>query len=49
MFSKHYKEAMKQDKKIIDKLELTSIATDGLISMTKNYREALRKIYKENK
>ena len=34
LFSKHYKEAMKKDKKIIDKLELTSIARDGLISMT---------------
>ncbi|CAO6130626.1 Sel1-like repeat [Candidatus Pelagibacterales bacterium] len=49
LFYKHYKEAMKKDKKIIDKLELTSLATGGLISITKNYREALRKIYKENK
>ena len=49
LFYKHYKEAMKKDKKIIDKLELTSLATDSLISMTKNYRVALRKIYKENK
>ena len=49
LFYKHYKEAMKKDKKIIDKLELTSLATGGLISMTKNYREALKKIYKENK
>ena len=49
LFYKHYKEAMKKDKKIIDKLELTSLASGGLISMTKNYREALRKIYKENK
>ena len=40
---------MKKDKKIIDKLELTSLATGGLISMTKNYREALKKIFKENK
>ena len=49
LFYKHYKEAMKKNKKIIDKLELTSLATDSLISMTKNYRVALRKIYKENK
>ena len=49
LFYKHYKEAMKKDKKIIDKLELTSLATGGLISMTKNYREALKKIFKENK
>ena len=47
LFSKHYKQAMKKDKKIIDKLELTSIARDGLISMTKEYRKKLRKIYNE--
>jgi hypothetical protein len=47
LFSKHYKEAMKKDKKIIDKLELTSIARDGLISMTEEYRTKLRKIYNE--
>jgi hypothetical protein len=47
LFSKHYKEAMKKDKKIIDKLELTSIARDGLISMTEEYRKKLRKIYNE--
>jgi TPR repeat protein len=44
IFSKHYKEAMKKDKKIIDKLELTSIARDGLISMTEEYRTKLKKL-----
>jgi len=44
IFSKHYKEAMKKDKKIIDKLELTSIARDGLISMTESYRTKLKKL-----
>ena len=44
LFSKHYKEAMKKDKKIIDKLELTSIARDGLISMIEEYRTKLKKI-----
>jgi TPR repeat protein len=44
LFSKHYIEAMKKDKKIIDKLELTSIARDGLISMTEEYRTKLKKI-----
>jgi TPR repeat protein len=44
LFSKHYKEAMKKDKKIIDKLELTSIARDGLISMTESYRTKLKKL-----
>jgi hypothetical protein len=38
---------MKKDKKIIDKLELTSIARDGLISMTEEYRKKLRSIYNE--
>lgn len=47
LFSKHYKEAMKLDKKIIDKLELTSIARDSLISITEEYRKKLRKIYNE--
>jgi hypothetical protein len=49
LFSKHYKEAMKQDKKIIDKLELTSSARDGLISTIEKYREVLRRIYKGKK
>ena len=49
LFSKHYKEAMKQDKKIIDKLELTSSARDGLISTIEKYREILRRIYKGKK
>ena len=44
LFSKHYKEALKKDKKIIDKLELTSIARDGLISMTESYRKKLKKL-----
>ena len=44
IFSKHYKEAMKRDKKIIDKLELTSVARDGLISMTESYRTKLKKL-----
>jgi len=44
LFSKHYKEAMKKDKKIIDKLELTSIARDGLIFMTESYRAKLKKL-----
>ena len=35
---------MKKDKKIIDKLELTSIARDGLISMTDEYKTKLKKI-----
>ena len=47
LFFKHYKEAMKQDKKIIDKLELTSIEREGLISTTEEYRKKLRKIYNE--
>jgi hypothetical protein len=47
LFSKHYKEAMKLDNKIIDKLELTSIARDSLISITEEYRKKLRKIYNE--
>jgi len=47
VFSKHYKEAMKKDKKIIDKLELTSIAREGLISTTEEYRKKLRRIYNE--
>jgi TPR repeat protein len=46
LFYKHYKEAMKKDKKIIDKLELTSIARDGLISMTEEYRTKLKKFTK---
>jgi len=44
LFSKHYIEAMKKDKKIIDKLELTSIARDGLFSMTESYRKKLKKL-----
>jgi hypothetical protein len=47
IFSKHYKEAMKRDKKIIDKLELTSIARESLISTTEEYRKKLRRIYNE--
>ena len=44
LFSKHYKAAMRKDNKVIDKLELTSLAKDGFISMTDNYRNKLKKL-----
>ena len=44
LFSKYYKAAMRKDNKVIDKLELTSLAKDGFISMTDNYRNKLKKL-----
>jgi uncharacterized protein len=46
-FLKHYKEAMKDDKKLINSLELTTIARDSLNKLFSENRIRLRKFYKK--
>ena len=47
LFLKHYKEAMKDDKKLINSLELTTLARDSLNKLFSENRIRLRKIYKK--
>lgn len=49
LFKRHYEGAIKKNKKIIDKLELTSTARDGMINMTSIYKKELIRINKEMK
>jgi TPR repeat protein len=47
LFLMHFKEAMKDDKKIINTLELTTIARDALNKSLSEYRKKLKKIWKK--
>jgi len=47
-FLMHFKEAMKDDKKIINTLELTTIARDTLNQSLSEYRKNLKKIWKKS-
>jgi TPR repeat protein len=47
LFLMHFKEAMKNDKKIINRLELTTIARDALNQSLSEYRKKLKKIWKK--
>ncbi len=49
LFLIHFKAAMKNDRKIIDSLELTSIAKDLFIKASIDLRKKLRKIFKNKK
>jgi hypothetical protein len=44
----HFKEAMKDDKKIINTLELTTIARDTLNQSSSEYRKNLKRIWKKS-
>lgn len=46
LFLMHFKEAMKDDKKIINTLELTTIARDTLNQSLSEYRKNLKKFGK---
>jgi TPR repeat protein len=48
LFLMHFKEAMKDDKKIINTLELTTIARDTLNQSLSEYRKNLKKIWKKS-
>jgi TPR repeat protein len=48
LFLMHFKEAMKDDKKIINTLELTTIARDTLNQNLSEYRKKLKKIWKKS-
>ena len=47
LFLKHFKEAMKDDKKVVNSLELTTVARDSLNKLFSKNRIRLRKIYKK--
>ena len=47
LFLKHFKEAMKDDKKVVNSLELTTVARDSLNKLFSKQRIKLRKIYKK--
>jgi TPR repeat protein len=47
LFLLHFKEAMKDDKKMINRLELTTIARDALNKSLSEYRKKLKKIWKK--
>jgi TPR repeat protein len=48
LFLMHFKEAMKDDKKLINTLELTTIARDTLNQSLSEYRKNLKKIWKKS-
>jgi TPR repeat protein len=48
LFLMHFKEAMKDDKKIINTLELTTIARDTLNQNLSEYRKKLKQIWKKS-
>jgi TPR repeat protein len=48
LFLMHFKEAMKDDKKIINRLELTTIARDALNQSLSEYKKKLKKIWKKS-
>ena len=48
LFLMHFKEAMKDDKKLINTLELTTIARDTLNKNLSEYRKKLKKIWKKS-
>jgi TPR repeat protein len=48
LFLMHFKEAMKDDKKIINTLELTTIARDTLNQSLSEYRKNLKRIWKKS-
>jgi TPR repeat protein len=48
LFLMHFKEAMKDDKKIINTLELTTIARDALNQNLSEYRKKLKQIWKKS-
>ena len=48
LFLMHFKEAMKDDKKIINTLELTTIARDTLNQNLSEYRKKLKQIWKRS-
>jgi TPR repeat protein len=48
LFLMHFKEAMKDDKKIINTLELTTIARDALNQSLSEYRKNLKRIWKKS-
>ncbi len=47
LFLMHFKTAMKNDKKIINKLELTTLARDTLNQSLSEYRKNLKKMYRK--
>ena len=47
LFLKHYKEAMKDDKKLVNSLELTTEARNGLNKLFSKNRNRLKKFYKK--
>ena len=47
LFLKHFKEAIKDDKKVVNSLELTTVARDSLNKLFSKNRIRLRKIYKK--
>lgn len=48
LFLMYFKKAMKDDKKIIDRLELTTIARDNFYQSLNEYRKILKKIWKKS-
>lgn len=48
LFLMYLKKAMKDDKKIVDRLELTTIARDNLNEILKEYRKKLKKAWKHS-
>jgi TPR repeat protein len=48
LFLIHFKEAMKDDKKLINRLELTTIARDALNQSLSEYKKKLKKIWKKS-
>ena len=47
LFLKHFKEAMKDDKKVVNSLELTTVARDSLNKLFSKQRIKLKKFYKK--
>jgi hypothetical protein len=47
LFLMHFKKAMKNDKKIINKLELTTLARDDLSQSLSEYRKNLKRIWRK--
>ena len=48
LFLKHFKEAMKDDKKVVNSLELTTVARDSLNKLFSKNRIKLKKIWKKS-
>ena len=48
LFLMYLKKAMKDDKKIVDRLELTTIARDNLNEILKEYRKKLKRAWKHS-